>query len=71
MCCVPKIDTVVGGIYLINRDESEIHALGKYLKSLHIERIFPCHCTDIEAKTILSKYVKIEDVSTGKEYIFE
>ena len=71
VCCTSKIDTVVGGIYLINRDESEIHALGKYLQSQHIERIYPCHCTDVEAKAILSKYVKIEDVSTGREYVFE
>ena len=71
VCCSEKIDTIIGGIYLINRNEDEINTLGKYLKTQDITHIFPCHCTDIEAKTILSKYVNIEEVSTGREYIFE
>ncbi len=65
---VDKINTIIGGLYLINRNEDEIHALGEYLQEQNISRIFPCHCTDLEAKIILSKYIKIEDVSTGQNY---
>ena len=65
---VDKINTIIGGLYLINRSEDEIHALGKYLQEQNIDKIFPCHCTDLEAKIILSKYIKIEDVSTGQKY---
>lgn len=65
---VDKINTIIGGLYLINRSEDEIHTLGEYLKEQNIQSIYPCHCTDLEAKIILSKYVKIEDVSTGQRY---
>ena len=65
---IDKVDTVVGGIYLINRSEDEINELGKYLKSQNIKHIYPCHCTDVEAKTILSTYTKIEEISTGREF---
>ena len=65
---VDKINTIIGGLYLINRREDEIHTLGEYLKEQNIQSIYPCHCTDLEAKIILSKYVKIEDVSTGQRY---
>lgn len=68
---VQKIDTIVGGLYLINRTEDEINELGSYLKTENVKHIYPCHCTDVEAKTILSKYVKIEEVSTGINYTFE
>lgn len=68
---VQKINTLIGGIYLINRSEEEVHELGKYLQSQGIKTIYPCHCTDVEAKTILSKYVRIEDVCTGKTYKWE
>lgn len=65
---VNKVNTVIGGLYLINKEESEINRLGAYLRDQNVKRIFPCHCTDLEAKIILSKYVKIEDVATGQKY---
>lgn len=66
-----RVNTLIGGLYLINRSEDEIHQLGKYLQSEKIEKIYPCHCTDTEAKAILSKYVQVEDVCTGKKYSWE
>ena len=63
-----KIDTVVGGLYLINRSEDYINSLGQYLKEQDVQHIYPCHCTDVEAKTILSNYVKIEEIATGQEF---
>lgn len=65
---VKRINTVIGGLYLINKEQEEINRLGEYLLSQKVERIFPCHCTDVEAKTILSKSVKIEEVATGAKY---
>lgn len=63
-----RVNTVIGGLFLINKSEEYINKLGEYLREQNIRRIFPCHCTDLEAKIILSKYVKIEDVCTGKKY---
>lgn len=65
---VNNVNTVIGGLYLINKEEEEINRLGAYLRDQNVKRIFPCHCTDLEAKIILSKYVKIEDVATGQKY---
>ncbi len=66
-----RVNTIIGGLYLINRSEEKINKLGEYLRNQSVQRIFPCHCTDLEAKIILSKYVKIEDVSTGQKYTWE
>lgn len=63
-----RIHTVIGGLYLINKSEEYINNLGSFLCRENVRKIFPCHCTDLEAKIILSKYVKIEDVCTGKKY---
>ena len=65
---INRINTVIGGLYLINKEEEEINRLGVYLRNQNVQRIFPCHCTDLEEKIILSKYVKIEDLSTGLKY---
>ncbi|MBD5401920.1 MBL fold metallo-hydrolase [bacterium] len=66
-----KINTIIGGIYLINRSVEEVHELGHYLKEQNIEYIYPCHCTDLESKIILSRYVKIAEVNIGKEFSWE
>lgn len=66
-----RVNTMIGGLYLLNRSVDEINKLGEYLKTQDIKQIYPCHCTDLESKIILSKFVKIEEVSTGKKYSWE
>lgn len=66
-----RVNTVIGGLYLINKEPDDIKKLGEYLLSQNIQRIFPCHCTDLGAKIILSQYVRIEDVATGQKYTWE
>lgn len=65
---VDRINTLVGGLYLVNRSGDEINALGRYLQELGVKRIYPCHCTDLESKIILSKFLSLVEVSTGKRY---
>lgn len=63
-----RVCTIIGGLFLINKSEEYINYLGEYLRNENVRSIYPCHCTDLEAKIILSKYVKIEEVCTGKKY---
>ncbi len=63
-----KIKTLIGGIYLINRSGDEINELGRYLKTQGIKKIYPCHCTDLESRIILSRYVLIGEVSVGRAF---
>lgn len=65
-----RVNTLIGGIYLINRSGEEINELGRYFKQQHIEKIYPCHCTDLESRIILSRYVNIAEVSTGRSYVW-
>ncbi len=66
-----RIHTIIGGFYLINRDGDDINNLGKYLQAQGVKLIYPCHCTDLESKIILSKFVMIKEVSTGRKYKWE
>lgn len=66
-----RIHTIIGGFYLINRDGDDINNLGRYLQQKGVKLIYPCHCTDLESKIILSKFVMIKEVSTGRNYTWE
>lgn len=63
-----RVNTLIGGMYLINRSGDEINELGRYFKQQNIEKIYPCHCTDLESRIILSRYVNIAEVITGSSY---
>lgn len=66
-----RVHTLIGGIYLMNRSGEEINELGRYFKQQNISKIYPCHCTDLESRIILSRYVNIAEVSTGKSYSWD
>ena len=66
-----RIHTIIGGFYLINRDSDDINNLGRYLQEQGVKLIYPCHCTDLESKIILSKFVMIKEVSTGRKYSWD
>lgn len=61
----PRIDTFIGGVYLQNKSEYKIRELGIYLRNLNIQNFYPCHCCDLNAKIILSEYVKLKEVYSG------
>ncbi len=66
----PRIDTIIGGIFLQNKSEYKIRELGIYLRSLNMRNFYPCHCCDLNAKVILSEYVKVKEVYSGLRLSF-
>ncbi|WP_354692026.1 MBL fold metallo-hydrolase [Phytobacter sp. RSE-02] len=59
------IASVIGGFHLQNADESTLLKIGCYFKKLSPDLLYPCHCTDLEAKIRLSSYVKVKEVGVG------
>lgn len=62
---INKIYTVIGGIHTIDKSDKEIEDLGQFFLKEKIKTIYPCHCSGLKSKIILSKYINIEDVCTG------
>lgn len=62
-----NINTVLGGMHLVNADENRIERTIQALGECDIDKLYPCHCTGAEAKRILWQHFgdKFENCSTG------
>ncbi|MBQ4253530.1 MAG: MBL fold metallo-hydrolase [Erysipelotrichaceae bacterium] len=63
-----QIDTVIGGFHLLdNREQTE--ELCSYLEKVRVREMIPCHCTDLQAKIMLSKAARVRE--TGVSDVIE
>lgn len=48
-----KIDTVIGGMHLVNKDAQEVEEIVKEFERMGIQTLYPLHCTGFEARRIM------------------
>lgn len=60
-----KIYAMIGGMHLISKSDNEVKKIGIYLQRQGVQMIYPCHCCDLRAKIILSKYVPVKEAYSG------
>ena len=63
---ISKVKTVIGGFHLINSAPDFLAKIIDFFKSKGISEIYPCHCTDLNAKIALAcGGLKVHEVGTG------
>jgi len=65
VCADDRIVSVIGGFHLLNPSSRQLQGTLKYMKELHSQSIYACHCTDLKSKIELSKVVNLEEVGSG------
>lgn len=66
-CEDDRIVDIIGGLHLMNPNTRQLDGTLRYLKTLGLEKIHACHCTDLSSKIALSTVVKVEEVGVGLE----
>ena len=67
VCDEDRVVDIIGGFHLMNPVPKQLEGTIQYLGSLGLEKIYACHCTDLQSKIALSKVVSIEEVGVGLE----
>ena len=66
---ISKVKTIIGGLHLIN--SSLLSEITGFLKAKEISEIYPCHCTDLNAKIALARAgFQVNEVSAGMNFNF-
>lgn len=65
ICSEKKIYDIIGGFHLLNPSHEQVSGTLDYLKGADVNRIHPCHCTDLKSKIQLSTVIPIEEVGVG------
>ena len=60
-----KIFTIIGGLHLIAKNDTQINKFGIFMEEGDISHIYPCHCCDLHSKILLSKFAIIKEVCVG------
>lgn len=63
-----RIIDIIGGFHLQKPEEGIMDKTVEYLASLGLEKIHPCHCTDLSSKIEIGKAIKVKEVGVGKVY---
>lgn len=61
-----KIKAIIGGFHLINASEELLKRIAIILKNCGVEEVYPCHCTDLQAKIALAlNGLHVNEVAAG------
>ena len=65
VCNKTNIKYIIGGFHLINTPKEKLEKIISYLQSQNLKEIYPCHCTDFNAKMQLANKLNFKNVSVG------
>jgi len=60
-----RVLSVIGGLHLQNPSIDHIEGVKKYLSSVELNSLYPCHCTDLQSKIVLSSVASVYEVGSG------
>ena len=65
VCNNNEITDIIGGFHLINLAEDRLFKTEDYFLKQKIPKMHPCHCTNLSAKSNLSRHLKIKEAGVG------
>jgi len=63
---VDKISSIIGGFHLLHTNYNRLEKKANFLKREVKGTVYPCHCTDFNAKRIIASLLKVEEVFVSK-----
>lgn len=70
VCKNDKISAIIGGFHLFNDDVALIKKTVNELKKYDIGKVYPCHCTELLAKSELVQSFEVVEIGSGSQFIF-
>lgn len=65
-----RVAAVIGGLHLLDAAPDRLAAVSDFLRDRGVAALYPCHCTDLAAKTALAVAVPVHEVGVGLTLAF-
>lgn len=59
------INIILGGFHLLGDNKDTLGAISEGIASYSPQEVYPCHCTDLNAKIAINNSVSVNDVGVG------
>lgn len=66
-----RVLAVIGGFHLLNAKLQVMQHTARYFAKLDAVALYPCHCTDLQAKVVLSQVANVQEVGVGMVLNFD
>jgi 7,8-dihydropterin-6-yl-methyl-4-(beta-D-ribofuranosyl)aminobenzene 5'-phosphate synthase len=67
-CYCDKVHAIIGGFHLQNCSEERLAKTADFLVDAGVDVLYPCHCTDLQAKMYLGQRLKVQEVGVGMKW---
>ena len=71
VCHASKISNIIGGLHLLEPKPKQILETVKYLKRQKLQKLYPCHCVDLNSKIKLSATAPLAEIGSGTKIEFK
>lgn len=65
VCSETMVNGVFGGFHLLGKSQTELIQAAENMQACGVSHLYPCHCSDLNSKIILSKFFNVYEVCTG------
>lgn len=67
----PRVLAVIGGFHLQNAEAAIMQQTADYFTQRQVTTLYPCHCTDLQAKLALAQVANVREVGVGMVLSFD
>jgi len=64
-CVDDRIVAIIGGLHLLDPPKEQLTGTIEFIRSLKLNALYACHCTDFDSKCALAKVAPVEEVGGG------
>lgn len=65
VCNEERVADIIGGMHLLDAPPERLERTARFLADAGVERLHPCHCTDLSAKMFLGRSLDVREVGVG------
>ena len=69
VCACNNVAGVIGGFHLFEKNCQLQETINYFLKN-DIQKLYPCHCVSLAAKTEISRHIPVNEVGVGMEIVW-
>lgn len=59
------LNNIIGGFHLLENAPTKAEEISQFLLNKNVQTITPCHCTNLLAKFVFSKYFDVQEIGVG------
>lgn len=71
ICSDNRVCSIIGGMHLLDTKKEILQKAVDFMEKCNIKEIYPCHCTDLNAKITMAKKLPVRDLGVSSIFSYK